>query len=193
MTRHHEHMAALHMLYGPSPPKNDDIPTRQGEAVTSTKFKGGELRGHGISGTATTRILDRLERVRKAGKGWSARCPAHADRTASLSLAEGSDGRCVLHCFAGCDALSVVHAIGLELADLYPDRLSPTTPEQRRELREFARMANWKAALAILTFEATIVEIAAKELLAGQPLIDADTARLSQAVERIADARAVLV
>lgn len=31
-------------------------------------------------------LLSRLERVRQYGKGWSARCPAHQDRQASLSV-----------------------------------------------------------------------------------------------------------
>ena len=32
-----------------------------------------------------------------------ARCPAHDDRSPSLSIAEGHDGRLLLYCFAGCD------------------------------------------------------------------------------------------
>jgi DNA-binding transcriptional regulator YiaG len=38
-------------------------------------------------------VLGRLDLVRKSGKGWMARCPAHEDRTPSLSVSEGDDGR----------------------------------------------------------------------------------------------------
>ncbi len=40
---------------------------------------------------------------RRAGRGWMGRCPAHNDRTPSLSIAEGRDGRPLLFCFAGCE------------------------------------------------------------------------------------------
>ena len=37
-------------------------------------------------------VLERLEGVRKVGKGFEAKCPAHADRKPSLTLTEGKDG-----------------------------------------------------------------------------------------------------
>jgi Protein of unknown function (DUF3631)/Toprim-like len=67
------------------------------------------------------RLLGRLEGVRRSGKGWTARCPAHEDRQPSLSIAEGEDGRLLLHCFAGCPVERVVAAVGLELRDLFPE------------------------------------------------------------------------
>src|SRR5262245_22947372 len=36
---------------------------------------------------------------RRAGFGWMARCPAHNDRTPSLSISEGDDGKVLVHCF----------------------------------------------------------------------------------------------
>jgi len=137
-------------------------------------------------------VLDRLERVRRCGKGHTARCPAHADRTASLSLCEGSDGRVLLHCFAGCSAIDVLAAIGLQLIDLYPERLSPLNPNHRSELREYARQANWRAALNVLSLECAVVRIAAGELVRGAVLSTDDQARLAQAHDRITDAQAVL-
>ncbi len=46
-----------------------------------------------------------------AGK-WLARCPAHADRTPSLSITEGPGGKVLLHCFAGCDYADILAALG---------------------------------------------------------------------------------
>jgi putative DNA primase/helicase len=48
---------------------------------------------------------------RKAGGSWVARCPAHDDRTPSLSLADGHDGRLLVKCWAGCSAHNVLSAL----------------------------------------------------------------------------------
>lgn len=67
-------------------------------------------------------VLGRLDKVRRSGKGWTARCPAHEDRWPSLSVAEGRDGRVLLRDHAGCRVEDITHAIGLELSDLFPPR-----------------------------------------------------------------------
>src|SRR5260370_31523669 len=63
----------------------------------------------------------KLERVRKAKDGWIARCPAHDDRTPSLSVAKGQDGQILLRCFAGCSLAEILDSLSLAVADLYPD------------------------------------------------------------------------
>jgi hypothetical protein len=68
----------------------------------------------------TTAILSRLEGVRKSGSGWQARCPAHEDRQASLSISAGDDGRLLVHCHAGCTVEAVVGKVGLTIRDLMP-------------------------------------------------------------------------
>jgi hypothetical protein len=67
-----------------------------------------------------------LSGVRKSGNGWSARCPAHEDRRASLSIGQGDDGRVLVKCHAGCETSAVLAAIGLTLADLFPPKGGPT-------------------------------------------------------------------
>jgi len=67
-------------------------------------------------------ILERLDKPKKSGKGYIARCPAHDDKTPSLSLVGLADGRILMHCFAGCDPLDVLTSIGLSLSDLFPLR-----------------------------------------------------------------------
>ena len=78
------------------------------------------------------RFLGRLEGVRKSGEGYTARCPAHDDRRASLSVSEGDDGRVLIKCFAGCDARDVVAALGLAMKDLFPE-------DEREGLRQRER------------------------------------------------------
>ena len=69
--------------------------------------------------TPLENILSRVHGAKRSGKGWVARCPAHEDRTASLSLNQGDDGRALLKCFAGCEPESVVNALSLEMSDLF--------------------------------------------------------------------------
>ena len=65
-------------------------------------------------------VLNRLEGVRQTGPNqWEARCPVHDDRHASLSIGRGDDGRALIDCKAGCPTTEVLHAIGLELGNLY--------------------------------------------------------------------------
>ncbi len=94
-------------------------------------------------------VLDRLEGVRRSGGGWMARCPAHADRHASLALAAGDDGRALLTCHAGCATETVVAVLGLEMADLYPRTNGASGPARpgpaqvrRRETRYRVQLAD---------------------------------------------------
>jgi AAA domain len=63
-------------------------------------------------------IVQRLH-AKKSGAGWMAKCPAHKDRNPSLSINEGSDGRVLLNCHAGCSLESILAAISLTKADLF--------------------------------------------------------------------------
>ncbi len=67
-------------------------------------------------------LLARLEGVRATGPGrWAARCPAHPDRSPSLTIRATDDDKTLLHCFAGCPTDDILAAIGMEWQDLYPD------------------------------------------------------------------------
>ena len=68
-----------------------------------------------------TDILPRLQGVRQAGKGYIARCPAHEDEKASLSIGQGDDGRILLHCHAGCSIEEIAGALGIEVKNLFPE------------------------------------------------------------------------
>jgi len=69
----------------------------------------------------TQEILSRLKCVRRTAKGWMARCPAHQDRSPSLSARE-AEGRILLHCFAGCRVEAICSAIEVRLSDLFTER-----------------------------------------------------------------------
>jgi 5S rRNA maturation endonuclease (ribonuclease M5) len=58
--------------------------------------------------------------VTKAGDGWKTRCPAHNDKTPSLTITEGTDGRALLHCHRGCDIKQICAALGITEKELFP-------------------------------------------------------------------------
>lgn len=70
---------------------------------------------------AYEQLLARLDVVGRAGDTASARCPAHDDSKASLSLKQ-IEGMVLLICRAGCDTAAVVAAAGLEMRDLFDNR-----------------------------------------------------------------------
>ncbi|MQM37687.1 hypothetical protein KBTX_01689 [wastewater metagenome] len=142
---------------------------------------------HSASGTASqstawpaATLLPRLERVRELGPGrWIARCPAHDDRSPSLSVRETDDATILVHCWAGCPSADVVAALGLELSDLFPPRRDDRAPLRPRE--------RWvpRDVLAAVAGEALVVAIAADDLAAGRRLADADRERLRTASLRL--------
>jgi AAA domain len=70
---------------------------------------------------ALEQVLSRLKGVRTSMHGWRACCPAHADRTPSLSIGLGEQGQILLKCFAGCSLERIVEAMGLTIIDLFPE------------------------------------------------------------------------
>ena len=126
-------------------------------------------------------LLSRLERVRANRNGtWVARCPAHDDRSPSLSIATGDDGKVLLHCFAGCGAADVVESVGLELSNLFPE-----THDWRGQRRS---RVDYKALVTLLQHEITVLIIAAQKVRAGEALTDDDQDtldRVQKSLERL--------
>jgi len=63
---------------------------------------------------------------KQSGTGWSARCPAHADKAPSLSVGTGDDGRALVYCHAGCELSAICDALELQQANLFADSSDPT-------------------------------------------------------------------
>lgn len=76
-------------------------------------------------------LLPKLEGIRRSGEGYVAKCPAHDDGKASLSVGHGKDQPVVLHCFAGCDRDAVLAAVDLTWSDLCNPR------DERRDTGEW--------------------------------------------------------
>lgn len=152
-------------------------------------------------------VLSRLDGVRRSGKGFIARCPAHQDRNASLAVSEGDNGRVLVHCFAGCNIRDVMAAVGLAVADLFPPALSERvqfdddpcgrksreySARQRKADYDAALVSRVRAATGVLDDEAGVVIIAAEDVGHGRALTPADLDRMALAVERIRSVRLVI-
>jgi hypothetical protein len=87
-----------------------------------------------------TKELAAILQAKRSGVGWSAKCPAHPDRSPSLSIREGDDGRILLRCFAGCSIDSILSALGLSKRDLFagppPSKEQLATMRAAQEARE---------------------------------------------------------
>lgn len=130
-------------------------------------------------------VLGRLDGVARSGKGYIARCPAHCDKTPSLSVKEGDDGRVLIHCFAGCQIEDIVAATGLSMADLFSSdaskRRNPMIPGFKlRDLKEAAE------------FERQILCIVNADRKSGKSISPSDLERTRIALNRIAMAGRVL-
>jgi hypothetical protein len=106
-----------------------------------------------------------------------ARCPAHEDRSPSLSIRETTDGTVLVRCFAGCGAADVVEAVGLTFSDLFPPR--PTDHRSKPQRRPFDPMQ----VLQAVAHEVLVVALIAEGLKDV-----AQNDRLSLAAQRIQNA-----
>ena len=89
-----------------------------------------------MSNRPVSKVHDALYRVtgyqpKRSGREWRGKCPAHRDRTPSLSISEGDDGRALLHCHAGCKTEDVLTALSLTMADLMPPADVPPRSRNR--------------------------------------------------------------
>jgi hypothetical protein len=122
-------------------------------------------------------LLAKLEGVKGRAGSWIARCPAHEDRSPSLTVKELDDGRILVHCFAECGTDAVLGALGLEMTDLFPTPLATHVAPRRA----FSAMD----ALRCLGHESRVSAITCADLAEGKPI---DTDRVFVAARRIANA-----
>lgn len=77
--------------------------------------------GHNPYHAVLAAIEETGNRVQRRGNTATAQCPAHPDRTPSLSINVSQDGKALLHCHAGCSTGDILEAINLPPQVLFPD------------------------------------------------------------------------
>ena len=132
--------------------------------------------------SAADKLLTQLTRIKRTAPGkWSACCPAHEDRSPSLAVRELDDGRVLVHCFGGCSVESVLGAIGLDMTDLFPERVAaPGAGTAPQRLRLPASQA-----IEILERETMIVAVVGGDMVRKKDITEPDHRRLIQAVSRV--------
>ena len=92
----------------------------------------------------------------RAGASWMARCPAHDDKSPSLAISAGANGKVLVRCHAGCDQSDVIAALikrGLwDATAKWPGgiarkhRKNPERePDAQAKARTEAALAIWRA------------------------------------------------
>ena len=131
------------------------------------------------------RILPLLDKVKRKGdNSWLACCPAHDDKNPSLAVTE-KDGTVLLYCLTHqCDVSDIVHAVGLELCDLFPEqiRIEGSKPIKKKRFPA-------EAILEALAEEFVIAEIGLAALSNGGTLNEKAQARMKEASNRFTSAR----
>lgn len=125
-------------------------------------------------------LLSRVKKVRRtAGNSWVACCPAHEDRSPSMTVKDVGDGRVLIHCFAGCDVESILGAVGMDWSDILPE--SPID----HHIAPVRGKIFPNDALKVIQNEVRLVMVAAYDMRRGKSLSNQDMKRLETAMERI--------
>jgi DNA primase len=128
-------------------------------------------------------LLDRLSRVKQRGPDqWMCCCPAHQDRTASLSVKALDDGRVLLHCFAGCTPDDVLGSVGLQFSDIMPERVAHHAPAVRHVIPA-------ADALRILGSELTVIAVIASDIMEHREIDEPTWQRFATAARRVNEIR----
>lgn len=134
-------------------------------------------------------LLDNLEFVQeKTADRYRAKCPVHGgDSHDSLGIKECEDGTILIYCYAHeCPPAEILQACGMNMTDLYPERLTHTaTPQERLRWRQDAQHRDWMKVAKVILQEARIVWVAGNDIRDGKPLNDEDSNRLQLALERL--------
>jgi len=147
---------------------------------------------------AVDNIVAQLDGAKQSGDSWSAKCPAHEDRSPSLSVTERTQGDpgAVVHCHAGCTPEAVLSALGMTTAELF-DKRSNTT-QRPREVAAYP----YTDESGVILFEA--VRYAPKDFRQRRVLANGDRVhtlgdvrrvlyRLPQVIEAVANGQTIYV
>lgn len=126
------------------------------------------------------KLLNGLTKVKRTGRdSWMACCPAHDDKSPSMTITQTAEGMVLLHCFAGCPTEEVLGAIGLTFEDLYPEKAyADHVPPKRMPF-------NPRDVLAAVSMESMIVALVADKIARGKEITNETRDRVMLATSRL--------
>lgn len=126
------------------------------------------------------KLLNGLTKVKRTGRdSWMACCPAHDDKSPSLTITQTADEMVLLHCFAGCSVHEVLSSIGLTFDDLYPEKAyADHVPSKRMPF-------NPRDVLAAVSRESMIVALVADKVARGKEIDNETRDRVNLAMSRL--------
>lgn len=96
-----------------------------------------------------SKILERLDKVRKSGKHYMACCPVHQDNSPSMSITE-KDDVILIHCHAcGANGVDVVSALGLN-SDVLFDKPFERDSDKNWLLN---KKSDWDETVIVVSYE----------------------------------------
>jgi hypothetical protein len=138
-------------------------------------------------------LLSKLARVRKTGAGrWVACCPSHGSGTnTALAIRELSDGRVLLHDFGGCSIETVLAAIDMTVADLFPKSLTATEAGGDRRYRSGGHRVPAGDVLIAVSRDAITAATVARGIADAGQATDGEVSLLFKVAGRLAAAAEV--
>jgi len=134
-------------------------------------------------------LLSRLDGVRKTGPNrWIARCPTRDDRTPSLSIRLLDDDRILVHDFGGAEFLDIIAELGIRPIELIP----PNLRRFNASAEPHRAPVPCCDALRAISFQASVIQIAAEAVARGERLNDVALSQLAQAVRTLDHAAGVI-
>ena len=110
-----------------------------------------------------------------------ARCPAHEDKSPSLSIRRFDDDAIGVKCFSGCSTYEILSSVGLNPSDLFPQNELPQDyPFQRQR----PQSPPYREILAYLREDLLALSIGFGKLKQGHLLTLEDLERLDEAALR---------
>ena len=130
-------------------------------------------------------LVSRLSGVRMTGPNRGiALCPAHPDRSPSLSFREIDDGRVLIKCFGGCGAIDVLDALGLTWSALFPEGGHRDAPPSQSTIPA-------RDLLVIVDHELSVAVLILHEIVSTRKAGAGHFERLCKASARVAKARVI--
>lgn len=131
-------------------------------------------------------LLSRLHGIKQTRPDrWQAKCPAHDDRSPSLSITELPDKTILIRCWSGCSVLEIVRSVNLELRDLFPAKFEASyRPSQKPKYSA-------SEVLRTALHEGTILALGYRSLTRGEALSLEDQGRCELAIISLENLREV--